>query len=161
MKPIATLMKPLRRSTSHAAERAGRDRAQRRLCAYRRRRWSARRWCASCSRRASSKSRRRLDRRDRAHSPHDARSTAILAARAVRSREPARSDDRPIVRYGADVLHAGRRRSSEITPDIQQLVDDMIQTMYAGAGFGWRPPGRRARAHLRLRHLRRPQRDDC
>ena len=43
---------------------------------------------------------------------------------------------RPIVRYGADVLHRPAQTVSEITPAIQQLVDDMIQTMYAAPGIG-------------------------
>ena len=47
---------------------------------------------------------------------------------------------RPILRYGADVLHAPAAPVSEITPDIQQLVDDMIQTMYAAPGIGLAAP---------------------
>jgi peptide deformylase len=43
---------------------------------------------------------------------------------------------RPILRYGADVLHRPAAGVTEITPDIQQLVDDMIQTMYAAPGVG-------------------------
>jgi peptide deformylase len=43
---------------------------------------------------------------------------------------------RPILRYGADVLHRPARQVDEITPDVQQLVDDMIQTMYAAPGIG-------------------------
>jgi peptide deformylase len=43
---------------------------------------------------------------------------------------------RPILRYGADVLHQRAGAVPEITPDIQQLVDDMIQTMYAAPGIG-------------------------
>ena len=43
---------------------------------------------------------------------------------------------RPIVRYGADVLHAPAGPVTEITPDIQRLIDDMIQTMYAAPGIG-------------------------
>lgn len=43
---------------------------------------------------------------------------------------------RPILRYGAGVLHAPAEPVGEITPDIQQLVDDMIQTMYAAPGIG-------------------------
>jgi len=47
---------------------------------------------------------------------------------------------RPIVRYGAGVLHAPASPVAEITPDIQQLVDDMIQTMYAAPGIGLAAP---------------------
>ena len=43
---------------------------------------------------------------------------------------------RPILRYGADVLHQPAKPVAEITPDIVQLVDDMIQTMYAAPGVG-------------------------
>ena len=43
---------------------------------------------------------------------------------------------RPILRYGADVLHAPAEPVGDITPDIQQLIDDMIQTMYAAPGIG-------------------------
>jgi len=43
---------------------------------------------------------------------------------------------RPILRYGAEVLHQPAATVTEITPDIQQLVDDMIQTMYAAPGIG-------------------------
>ena len=43
---------------------------------------------------------------------------------------------RPILRYGADVLHAPAEPVTEITDEIQQLIDDMIQTMYAAPGIG-------------------------
>jgi peptide deformylase len=43
---------------------------------------------------------------------------------------------RPILRYGADVLHAPAAPVGGLTPDIQQLIDDMIQTMYAAPGVG-------------------------
>ena len=43
---------------------------------------------------------------------------------------------RPILRYGADVLHAPAAPVAKVTPDIQQLIDDMIQTMYAAPGVG-------------------------
>jgi peptide deformylase len=47
---------------------------------------------------------------------------------------------RPILRYGADVLHAPAAPVREITPEIQQLIDDMIQTMYAAPGIGLAAP---------------------
>jgi peptide deformylase len=47
---------------------------------------------------------------------------------------------RPILRYGADVLHAPAAPVQEITPDIQQLIDDMIQTMYTAPGIGLAAP---------------------
>lgn len=43
---------------------------------------------------------------------------------------------RPILRYGADVLHSPAQRVAEVTPDVQQLIDDMIHTMYAAPGIG-------------------------
>jgi peptide deformylase len=43
---------------------------------------------------------------------------------------------RPILRYGAEVLHQPGRPVAAITPDITQLIDDMIQTMYAAPGVG-------------------------
>jgi peptide deformylase len=43
---------------------------------------------------------------------------------------------RPIVRYGADVLHAPATPVAAITPEIHQLIDDMIHTMYAAPGIG-------------------------
>lgn len=47
---------------------------------------------------------------------------------------------RPIVRYGADVLHQPAAPVEAITPEIQKLVDDMIQTMYAAPGVGLAAP---------------------
>lgn len=47
---------------------------------------------------------------------------------------------RPILRYGADVLHEPASPVREITPVIHQLVDDMIQTMYAAPGIGLAAP---------------------
>jgi peptide deformylase len=43
---------------------------------------------------------------------------------------------RPILRYGAGVLHAPAAPVAEVTPEIQQLIDDMIQTMYVAPGVG-------------------------
>ena len=43
---------------------------------------------------------------------------------------------RPILRYGADVLHAPAAPVTDITADIQRLIDDMIQTMYVAPGIG-------------------------
>jgi peptide deformylase len=47
---------------------------------------------------------------------------------------------RPILRYGANVLHAPAEPVREVTPQIQQLVEDMIQTMYAAPGVGLAAP---------------------
>jgi peptide deformylase len=47
---------------------------------------------------------------------------------------------RPIVRYGAAVLHQPAAPVEAVTPDIQRLIDDMIQTMYAAPGVGLAAP---------------------
>jgi len=47
---------------------------------------------------------------------------------------------RPIARYGADVLHRPASPITDLTPEIRQLVDDMIQTMYAAPGIGLAAP---------------------
>jgi peptide deformylase len=47
---------------------------------------------------------------------------------------------RPILRYGEQVLHRPAGPVAEITPDIVQLIDDMIQTMYAAPGIGLAAP---------------------
>lgn len=43
---------------------------------------------------------------------------------------------RPILRYGADTLHQPAAPVTSITPAIDDLIDDMIQTMYAAPGVG-------------------------
>ena len=43
---------------------------------------------------------------------------------------------RPILRYGEPVLHGPAAVVTDITPDIQTLIDDMVQTMYAAPGIG-------------------------
>jgi peptide deformylase len=47
---------------------------------------------------------------------------------------------RPIVRYGADVLHEPAAPVDDVTPEVQALIDDMIQTMYAAPGVGLAAP---------------------
>lgn len=47
---------------------------------------------------------------------------------------------RPILRYGADVLHGPANQVANLTPEIQQLIDDMIQTMYTAPGIGLAAP---------------------
>ena len=47
---------------------------------------------------------------------------------------------RPILRYGAEVLHEAAAPVESLTPEIQQLVEDMIQTMYAAPGIGLAAP---------------------
>jgi peptide deformylase len=43
---------------------------------------------------------------------------------------------RPILRYGDSVLHGKARIVDAITPDVDRLIDDMIETMYAAPGVG-------------------------
>lgn len=47
---------------------------------------------------------------------------------------------RPILRHGADVLHRPAAPVDAITPEIQRLIDDMVQTMYAAPGIGLAAP---------------------
>ncbi len=47
---------------------------------------------------------------------------------------------RPIVKYGDDVLHQPAGRIDEITPDLEKLVADMTETMYAAPGVGLAAP---------------------
>jgi peptide deformylase len=47
---------------------------------------------------------------------------------------------RPIVRYGDNVLHQAAKPVGDITPEIQTLIDDMIETMYAAPGIGLAAP---------------------
>ncbi|HVQ11968.1 MAG TPA: peptide deformylase [Vicinamibacterales bacterium] len=47
---------------------------------------------------------------------------------------------RPIVRYGADVLHQPAAPVEAVTTEIQRLIDDMIQTMYVAPGVGLAAP---------------------
>ena len=43
---------------------------------------------------------------------------------------------RPILKYGDQVLHEPARRVDAVTGDIDRLVEDMIETMYAAPGIG-------------------------
>jgi peptide deformylase len=47
---------------------------------------------------------------------------------------------RPILKYGDEPLHQEAKPVAEITPDIDRLVDDMIETMYAAPGIGLAAP---------------------
>jgi len=47
---------------------------------------------------------------------------------------------RPILKYGDDVLHRPAEDVKDITPEIERLVDDMIETMYAAPGVGLAAP---------------------
>src|ERR1700716_3435454 len=43
---------------------------------------------------------------------------------------------RPILKYGDSQLHATARPVDAVTPDIERLIDDLIETMYAAPGVG-------------------------
>ena len=47
---------------------------------------------------------------------------------------------RPILKYGDAVLHDRARSVDAITPEIERLIDDMIETMYAAPGIGLAAP---------------------
>jgi peptide deformylase len=47
---------------------------------------------------------------------------------------------RPIVKYGHNVLHRPAERVDALTPELQVLIDDMIDTMYAAPGVGLAAP---------------------
>ena len=47
---------------------------------------------------------------------------------------------RPILRYGEDVLHRPAADIDEITPEVEALIDDIIDTMYAASGVGLAAP---------------------
>ena len=47
---------------------------------------------------------------------------------------------RPIVKYGTALLHRPSQRVDEITPELQKLIDEMIETMYAAPGVGLAAP---------------------
>jgi peptide deformylase len=47
---------------------------------------------------------------------------------------------RPIVKYGDQTLHRAADRVDAVTPELQVLIDDMIDTMYAAPGIGLAAP---------------------
>src|SRR2546422_595764 len=47
---------------------------------------------------------------------------------------------RPILKYGDGVLHERAGTVDALTPEIDRLVDDMIETMYAAPGIGLAAP---------------------
>ena len=47
---------------------------------------------------------------------------------------------RPILRHGADTLHAPAPPVVDFNEDLNTLIDDMIQTMYAAPGVGLAAP---------------------
>jgi len=47
---------------------------------------------------------------------------------------------RPILKYGDTILHDRAQPVDAITPDVERLIDDMIETMYAAPGVGLAAP---------------------
>jgi len=47
---------------------------------------------------------------------------------------------RPILKYGDAILQERAQPVDKITPDIERIVDDMIETMYAAPGIGLAAP---------------------
>jgi peptide deformylase len=47
---------------------------------------------------------------------------------------------RPIVKYGARELQQPARKVEEMTPEVQRVIDDMVETMYAAPGIGLAAP---------------------
>jgi peptide deformylase len=47
---------------------------------------------------------------------------------------------RPILKYGDTTLHDKARPVEAITPEVERLIDDMIETMYAAPGVGLAAP---------------------
>jgi peptide deformylase len=47
---------------------------------------------------------------------------------------------RPILKYGRDVLHHQAETVEALTPDLDRLIEDMIETMYAAPGVGLAAP---------------------
>jgi peptide deformylase len=47
---------------------------------------------------------------------------------------------RPILKYGDAALHERARPVDAITSDIERIIDDMIETMYAAPGIGLAAP---------------------
>jgi peptide deformylase len=47
---------------------------------------------------------------------------------------------RPILKFGEAPLHEPAAEVAELTGDIQKIVDDMIETMYAAPGIGLAAP---------------------
>ena len=47
---------------------------------------------------------------------------------------------RPILKYGDRILHDRAQVVEAVTPDIERLVDDMVETMYGAPGVGLAAP---------------------
>jgi len=47
---------------------------------------------------------------------------------------------RPILKYGAAALHQPAKLVEAITPEVEQLIDDLVATMYSAPGIGLAAP---------------------
>ena len=47
---------------------------------------------------------------------------------------------RPIVKYGTSVLHAPAETITDISGELGDIINDMVQTMYAAPGVGLAAP---------------------
>src|SRR5258706_11495745 len=47
---------------------------------------------------------------------------------------------RPILKYGDSLLHGPARPVEALTPDVDRIIEDMIETMYAAPGIGLAAP---------------------
>jgi peptide deformylase len=47
---------------------------------------------------------------------------------------------RPILKYGDGVLHDRAQEVDSVTPEVDRLIDDMVETMYAAPGIGLAAP---------------------
>ena len=47
---------------------------------------------------------------------------------------------RPILKYGDTTLHEKAQPVGQITPEIDRLIEDMVETMYAAPGIGLAAP---------------------
>ena len=47
---------------------------------------------------------------------------------------------RPILKYGDQILHEPAKAVDRFTPDVDRLIGDMIETMYAAPGIGLAAP---------------------
>ena len=59
---------------------------------------------------------------------------------AGRRRRPVARMIRPILRLGDPLLQAPAQPVADLTPEIERLIDDMVETMYAAPGIGLAAP---------------------
>ena len=134
MKPIATLMKPLRSVDLAEMTEAPAAIERSDVCAI-----SAAAVVGEAvvslraGRRLSRKIQRRLPRRNRSELQSRQRATAVPLPNTT-------VVIRPILKFGEAPLHGPAAEVGELTDDIQKLIDDMIETMYAAPGIGLAAP---------------------